>query len=218
MGKWAEVYCDCPNRTPLAGSDSYFGRPHRQKHRLTKKEKEEVERWERATKQMFACGHRSGLVIELSPGNIILLGNLLESIFLDEGGTFEVFAKVGNWRYYDDELLLIEPDEAVLWQMEIDEIQGALQGFGNLAQDKTDRLLVEFHLNEVGSRRVLESRLDEISETMPFAPVVSLKRNLQQWKEPELESSAEKIMEALADATKLCNASIETRNPIRLLW
>ena len=218
MGKWAEVHCDCPNRVPLAGSDFYFDKPHRNKRRLTRKEREELEEWERTTKNMFACGHRSGVVIEFSPGDIIHLGNLLGSIFRDESSTFEVFAKVGDWRCYEDELLLIQPDEAGLWLMEIEEIQRAFQGFGNLPQDKIERLLLEFYRDDLGSRLDLERRLDEAAAKMPFARVVPLKRNVQQSKRPDLESTVENIIEALTDAAKLCHASIRTGNPIRLLW
>ncbi|MCA1621674.1 MAG: hypothetical protein LC795_20860 [Acidobacteria bacterium] len=218
MGKWAEVHCDCPNRVPLAGSDFYFDKPHRNKRRLTKKERGEVEEWERAAKNMFECGHRSGVVIEFSPGDIVHLGNLLGGIFRDENGMFEVFAKVGDWRCYGDELLLIQPDEAGLWLMEIEEIQRALGGFGNLPQDKIERLLSEFYRDGLGSRLDLERRLDEIAAKMPFAPVVPLKQNVQQSKRPNPESTVEKIMEALTDAAKLCHAGIGTGNPIRLLW
>ena len=218
MGKWAEVHCDCPNRIPLAGSDFYFDKPHRKKHRLTKKEKDEVLEWERRTRNMFACGHRNGVVVEFSPGDIIRFGNLLASMFRNERGTFEVFAKAGDWRRYEDELLLIQPDEASLWLMEIEEIQRALQGFGNLPRDKIEELLLAFYRDEFGSRLDLERRLDEVAAKMPFAPIVLLKRNVEQSQRPNLESTVEKVMEALADAAKLCHASIKTRNPIRLLW
>jgi hypothetical protein len=218
MGKWAEVHCVCPNRVPLPGSDFYFDEPHRNKRRLTKKEKAEVAEWKRTTKDMFECGHRSGIVIEFWPGDIIHLGNLIGSIFRDESGTFEVFAKVGDWRCYEDELLLIQPDEASLWLMEIEEIQRALLGFSNLPQDKMERLIVEFYRDDLGSRLDLERRLDEVAAKMPFAQVVPLKRNVQQSKWPDLESTVEKILEALTDAAKLCRASTGTGNPIRLLW
>lgn len=218
MGKWAEVHCDCPNRVPLPGSDFYFGEPHRRKRRLTKKEREEVEEWERTTKNMFECGHRSGVIIEFWPGDIIHLGNLIGSVIRDESSTFEIFAKVGDWRCYEDELLLLPPDEADLWLIEIDEIQRALQGFGNLPQDKIGKLIVGFYRDDLDSRLDLESWLDEVAAKLPFAQVVPLKRNVQQSKRPELESSVEKIMEALTDGARLCRASIETGNPIRLLW
>ena len=88
--------------------------------RLTRREQEEVEEWERSTRNMFACGHRGGMIVELWPGDIIHLGNLLGRIFRSDGGVFEVFARVGDWRRYEDELLLIQPDEAGLWLMEIE--------------------------------------------------------------------------------------------------
>lgn len=218
MGKWAEVYCACPNRVPVRGSDFYFDEPHRAKRRLTKKEKAEVEEWKRETKNMFECGHRSGLIIELCPGDIIHLGNLIGSIFPDESTTFEVFAKVGDWRCYEDELLLIQPDEAGLWLMEIEKVQQALQGFGNLPQDKIERLILEFYRDDLGSRLDLERRLDEVAEKMFSGPVIQMRRNIQELKRPDMETTVEKIIEALTHAAKLCRASLETRNPIRLLW
>jgi hypothetical protein len=217
MGKWAEVHCNCSNRIPLANSSSYC-EPYRNKRRLTKREKEEREEWERTTKNRYECGHRSGVVIELWPGDIIHLGNLLGSIFRGGDSTFEVFAKVGDWRCYEDELLVIHPEEASFWLLEIDEIRQSLQGFGNLPQDKVEKLLVEFFRAELGSRASLESRLDEAATKIPFAQVVPLRQNVQQAKRPDLESTVEKIIEALADAAKLCRASLETGNPVRLLW
>lgn len=218
MGKWAEVHCVCPNRVPLPDSDEDFSRPYRNKRRLTKYERKEIEEWERTTKNMFECGHRSGVAIEFWPGDIIQLGNLIGSIFREEGSTFEVFTKVGDWRQYDDELLLIQPDEAALWQMEIKEIQRALQGCGNLPKDKLERLILEFFRIELGSRINLEERLNKVAAEMPFASIESLKRNVQQSKRPDIESTVEQITEALRDAAKLCCASIATGNPIRLMW
>lgn len=176
MGKWAEVHCACLNRVPLPGSHFYFDEPHRSKRRLTKKEKAEVEEWKRTTKNMFECGHRSGLIIELGPGDIIHLGKVLGSVFRDESGTFEVFAKVGDWRCYEDELLLIQPDEAGLWLMEIEESQRALKGFGNLPEDKIERLLLQFYRDDLGSRLDLERRLDEVAEKMLSGPIIQMRR------------------------------------------
>jgi hypothetical protein len=217
MGKWAEVHCDCLNRVPLASSD-FFDESHHNKRRLTKKEKAEVEAREHTTKNMFECGHRRGVVIEFCPEGIIHLGNLIGSIFRDEGGTFEIFAKVGDWRCYEDELLLIKPGEASLWLMEIEEIQRGLQGFGNLLQGKIEKLIVEFYRDDLGNRLDLEKRLDEVAGKMSFARVIPLKQNVQRSKRPDLESTVEKIVKALTDAAKLCQASIGTGNPIRLLW
>ena len=206
MGKWAEVQCTCPNRTPIPGSDPMLDRPHRRKHRLTKREQAEVEEWKQTTENMFACGHRSGVVIEFWPGDIIHLGSLLES-------TFEVFAKVGDWRCYEDELLLIQPDEARVWLKEIEELQRALE-----STDKRDDLVSKYYRDDFRARLDLEDRLDHVEAEMPFAPIVPLKRNVQQTKRPDIESTIEAINEALNDAAKLCQASIETGNPIRLLW
>lgn len=218
MGKWAEVHCVCPNRVRVPGSDFYFDQPHRGKRRLTKKEKADVEEWERTTKSMFECGHRNGMIVEFSPGAIVHLGNLIGSIFRNEKGTFEVFAKVGDWRCYEDELLLIQPDEADLWLMEIEEVQRALQGRGNLPQDNIAKLILDFYRDDLGSRVDLERRLDEVVEKTFSSPVMQIRRNVQQLKKPDIESTVEKIAGALTDAGKLCRASLETRNPIRLLW
>jgi hypothetical protein len=216
MGRWAEVQCTCLNRTPLPGSDPISDRPHRKKQRLTKKQKAEVEEWEQTTMDMFACGHRRGVVIEFWPGNIIHLGHLLGTIFPDS--TFEVFTKVGDWRCYEDELLLIQPAEADRWLGEIEEIQRAFEGAGNLPADKLDDLVSAYYRDEFGARLSLEARLKQAEAEMPFASIAFLKRNLQQTKIPDMESTIETIMEALQGATKLCHASMETGSAIRLLW
>jgi hypothetical protein len=134
MGKWAEIQCACPNRVRLPCSDFYLDRPHRKKQRLTKREKAEVQEWERTTENMFACGHQRGVVLEFAPDDMIRLGYHLNRLF--PASTFQVFAKVGDWRCYDDELLLIHPEEAKLWLLEIEEIQTAFQGSSNLTQNK----------------------------------------------------------------------------------
>lgn len=211
MGKWAQVQCTCVNRTPLPGSDPLFGRPYRKKRRLTKREKAEVEDWKQATENMFACGHRNGVVIELCPWNIVHLGNLLGTIFPDS--TFEVFTKVGNWRCYEDELLLVQPEEAYLWLREIEEIRTAFEGAGNLPTNKLEDLVSEYYREDLGARLSLEARLKQVEAEMPFARIVPLKRNVQQTKIPDVESTIETIMEALTSATKLCHASRETGNP-----
>lgn len=218
MGKWAEVHCACPNRVPLPGSDFYFDRPHRNKRRLTKKEKEEVEEWERTTKDMFDCGHRGGLVIELWPGDIIQLGYLLGHLFRDEVSTYEVFARVGDWRNYDDELLLIQPKDAELWLLEIEDIQQGFQGVRSLPLTKIERLILELYREDLGSRLDLERRLDEVEAITASGLIASMKRNVHQSQHPDIESTVEKMMAALSNAAKLCDWSIKTGNPIRLLW
>jgi hypothetical protein len=208
MGKWAEVDCDCANRTPLPGSE-FFHEPYGNKRWLTRREREEVEEWERTTKDMYACGHRNGVVIELGPDHIIHLGYLIGSIFKDLGNAFEVFVKVGDWRCNEDELLLIPPDEAALWLLEIEELQRAIQRLGDLPKNKVDKLIVEYYQDELSLRLDLKERLNRI---------VLLKQNLLQSPRPDLDSTIETIQEALADAAELCQASIRTGNAIRLLW
>jgi hypothetical protein len=167
---------------------------------------------------LFECGHRSGVVVELYPGGIIKLGYLIGNIFRDDSRTFPVFAKVGDWRCYEDELLLLQPEEAAFWLIEIEGILHALQGFGNLPHDKVINLVEEFFRADLSSTLDLSRRLDDVSAKMPFARVASLRRNVQRSKPPDVESTVQKIIEALNDAAKLCRASIETRDPIRLLW
>ena len=182
MGKWAEVDCRCPNRRPLPDSDLMF-QPHRNKRRLNKRERAEVAEWERTTKNMYECGHRNGAVLQFWPGNFIHVGDLIGRIFKKEHETFPIFIRAGDWRCYTDELLLIPSDEAQMWLLEIEEIQRALEGAGNLPNEKIRAFVTEFCRED-----------------------------------PDLESSLKKLHEALADAARLCHASIETRNPIRLLW
>ena len=216
MGKWAEVDCACSNRVRLPNSDPYGDRPYRNKSRLTETEKAEVQEWERTTENMFACGHRSGLIIELSPSEIIQLGNILTRIFT--GNVFEVFTKVGDVRSYEDELLLVQPQEAELWLLEIEELRRAFQGAGNLPFAEMDRLVLTLYREDLGSRLNLEARLDEAQARFPFAPINAIKRNVQRFKKPDAESTFEKIIETLEAAEKLCRASISTGMPIRMLW
>ena len=215
MGKWAEVHCACPNRRPVPGSDFMFGKPHRNKRRLTKKQSEDVAEWERTTKNMYECGHRSGVVVEFWPGDIVQVGYLIGNFFKDG---FEIFRRVGDWRCYDDELLLIQCQESELWLMEIEELQQALMGQGNVPQDQMDRLIFEFFRTYVDAHSDLRWRLDEVAANIPFAGVNGLLENVKNSEEPSLESVIEKLKEAAAYAALLCRASIETRNPIRLLW
>lgn len=146
------------------------------------------------------------MVIEFWPGNIIHLGSLLDS-------TFPVFTKVGDWRCYEDELLLIQPDEARAWLKEIEDLQRRLE-----STDQLDELVSKYYQEDLGTRLYLEARLDQAGTEMPFARIVPLKRNLEKTPRPDIESTIATINEALSDATKLCRASIETGNPIRLLW
>jgi hypothetical protein len=78
--------------------------------------------------------------------------------------------------------------------------------------------MLEFLRCELGAQSDLRRRLDEVSAQLPFSGLNTMKENVEQLEQPNVESTIRKIAEALADATRLCGASIETRNPIRLLW
>ncbi|MGE5571083.1 MAG: hypothetical protein ACM3S5_18770, partial [Rhodospirillales bacterium] len=65
------------------------------------KQKQELENWEQTTQNMYRCGHRNGMVIELWPGDIIKLSRLITETFAHEQFPVEVFAKVGDWRNGD---------------------------------------------------------------------------------------------------------------------
>jgi hypothetical protein len=200
MGKWAEVACNCPDRMPLPGSDSLFDRPHRKQSRLTAEQQQEVERWEQTTMNMFACGHRHGMLIELWPGDIIHLGELLGTA----GGVLEHFWTVGARMSYDnnDELLLLTPEEAEWWLQEIDEVRQALDGGGGLARTHLERTIEGFV--------DYERRLDK-------HPVYWTEQDLQATP-MYTERAMKRIREALDDAASLCHASIRSGNPIRLMW
>ncbi len=219
MGKWVEVFCNCDNRTPIPNSHSLFGRPHRKKRRLTKREKQEVDEWERTTKNMYECGHRNGVLIEFWPGDIIKLGNLIAGILHNTAVTFDIFANVGDWRCYEDELLLISPDEADLWLAEISEIRQCILGCGQLPPERGQMLVEEFNREELDSRIDLQTGLDKIAQKMPLTRslVAALQHNVQP-RFPDKESALEKIDAALTDSNRLCEMSRESGNPIRFLW
>jgi hypothetical protein len=200
MSRWAEVDCNCIEREPLPNSD-LFDQPYYHKRRLTTKQQEEVDEWERTTMAMYACGHRLGILVALSPGDMIFLGGLIDRIFKDMEGEFEIFPRVGNWH----EVLLLSPEEAALWLLEIDELQNATVGFGSLPREKMEKLVSALYFDEL----IFPADSGEQLE-----PLISKKQALVEQKRATV---MEWLSNTLADATKLCNASIETGNPIRML-
>jgi hypothetical protein len=201
----------------VPNSDFIFGRPYRDKRRLTNKEKREVEEWEQTTRNMYECGHRSGNLIEFWPGEIVRLGNLIGSIFRGSSHQFEIFTRIGDWRCYEDELLLIPTDKARLWLTEIEEIRQGLQGLGDLPRRRIVKLISVFYRDELESRTELERRLGKAAEKMPSVAVEALRQNVQglKW---DMEIAIETLNKALSDAIKLCQASFDTKNEIRFLW
>jgi hypothetical protein len=192
--------------------------PHRRKKRLTKKEKEEVCEWEQSRKNMFQCGHRSGVLVELWPGDIITLGQLAGTILGDQRNSFPVFARVGDVRSYeDDERVVIQPDDAMIWLQEIETIVRSLEGHGTLPYRAVQSFMVEFHRLEIGSAVALRQSIDDVAAKIPFARTVPFHDAAQQGI-PDMEATGRKIFETLNAAASLCHASIKTGNPIRLLW
>lgn len=213
MGKWAEVPCICADRVPIRGSDPQFDRPHRNKRRLTKKQKQEVDEWQRTTEGMYRCGHRNGMVVELWPGDIIEISHLIAEAFHDDHLALHVFRKVGDWRSYKDDLLLIPPGEAEVWLLGLKRL---MQAFRDTPHVFARRLLCKVLEREMSQREDLRSRLNQLAGS--FAAVGWLKENAQLSEAANPDSTSIRILNALADAARLCSTSSETGSPILLHW
>ncbi|MGL5833278.1 MAG: hypothetical protein ACRC1Z_08595 [Waterburya sp.] len=122
MGRWCEVKCNCPNRDPLPGS-GIFDEPYRKRKRLTIQEQIDRDNWHENIKGMFTCGHRDGVIIQLSPGELFIIGNTLDKVYKDQEDYFKVFRKISHWRNYTNEYLALSQDEVMLWQLEIEQLQ-----------------------------------------------------------------------------------------------
>jgi len=216
MGRWAEVHCGCPNRCPLPTS-GWQCEPHRKRRRLTAKQREERRLWEQTTKDMYECGHRNGCLLEFWPGYIIQFGRLINSAFPETRHDFPIFARVADRRSYH-ELLLLPTDQARLWLSETDSIWRILEEGGTGPNDALEPLLTAIHDEDSELRLSLEKRLSEIRIHLPFTRVNPFIESVRKSDKPDLQSAVDKVVEALEDARRLCLASIESGNPIRLLW
>jgi hypothetical protein len=102
MGAWVLVKCNCPNRHPMG--DSPYGD--------------------------YACGHRDGGIISTSPYHLIEYGRDLVRIYKHRPEMFVVWRKICEWRSqshkYGD--LCLSPDEVLMWQLEIEQLQHFLSG------------------------------------------------------------------------------------------
>lgn len=128
MGKWVEVQCNCANRVPLPQGRS-FAQPYRNKHRLTNRQSAEVEHWKQTLEEMYECGHREGVVVAFAPNGLVHIGDTLRD--LGHAGLFPRFVRIGDPLSYDDELLSLEPAEAVHWLTEIEALREALEIMGH---------------------------------------------------------------------------------------
>jgi hypothetical protein len=110
MGRWCEVKCNCPNREPIDPYDK---------------------------EGQYQCGHTAGLCFELWPGDLFAIGYALEFEFRHRRTEFAIFIKVGNWRIYHDERLVLSLEEAALWQLEIEQLQKYLTGENYLGWEES---------------------------------------------------------------------------------
>jgi len=133
MGKWAEVGCACANRMRVANG-SREDEPYRKKHRLAASQQLEVDTWKRAKLDMFACGHRRGVVIALYPGYIISLARLLFPELRNASSNLPIFCKIGDADAWQDERLLLAPEEADAWIREIQELEFLTESASSLSQ------------------------------------------------------------------------------------
>jgi len=217
MGRWTEVHCACADRIPLPRSGSQH-EPYGGKKHLSGRERMEREEWKATTRHMYACGHRNGVLVEFWPGSILRLGALIRSIFGDESDTFEILVRISDWSRYEDELLLLTPDEASLLRMEVAELQRALDGSRDLPRNRVEKLISEFLRAEMELRLTLADRIERVGVRVPFARVVLLMQNVLASQQPDTEAAHQTIKDALANTEALCRASIATDNPIRMLW
>ena len=219
MGKWSQVRCNCYNRIPLPKSGRR-DRPYlnRTRRKLSSQQAREIEIWEKNAENMYECGHREGMLVQFWPGEIIRLGWVVNMIFKTDL-TFEIYPKVGNWRnYFSDELgkeLHISSQEAELWLMEAAELKQAFLGYGNIPYRQVRQIISTLYQVEAKSHNDLKQRLR--SAVGGFARVTRFLDNLDD--EP---ASPESIMEqqfsVIEDTTKLCEAAIDSGNPVELLW
>jgi hypothetical protein len=73
----------------------------------------------------------------------LTVGQDLDRIYRQDPQVFEVFRRIGNPENYEDEYLSLSTDEAVLWQMEIEQIQrylSAAEWMGWRERQTWDRL------------------------------------------------------------------------------
>lgn len=105
MSVWVRVKCNCANRVPLKGAS--------------------IGDWGE-----FTCGHHDGAMISTSPNDLITYGYNLERIYKNQPLMFEVWRRLPKWRKVSHiaDSLLLSSEDALLWQLEIEQLQGFLSG------------------------------------------------------------------------------------------
>lgn len=188
MSKWAVVECSCVNRVKLPGGD-WTDQPHQKKHRLTKAEQKEVDDWKRERQDAFACGHRGGLVAELWPGLILQVAGLVGAMPPEERANFQIFCRIADRQQWLDSTLLLSPDDAPLWLLEIEEL-------GRLLDDPAE--VVRIAAQGFMLRPTLLYADGEVEPATIEAALVELRAGLER-------------------AALLAKASVAAQTPVRLM-
>ena len=220
MGKWSQVRCNCYNRIPLPKS-SWRDRPYYSNNlqKLSSKKRREIEVWKNNIEGMYECGHRDGMLVQFGSSNIIKLGSVIKKVFADDF-LFEIYHRVGDWRNYFSpgfgEELHISPKEAELWMMEATELEQAFLSQGNISYDKVQQVINILFYREAESDRAFKQRLESVRE-IEFARIVPFLENLDDV--PISRASIlEKQFAIIVQTKRLCQAAIESGNPIEMLW
>ena len=159
MGKWCEVKCDCPNRGPLRGSQ-WLNYNEYQKYEKGPRLAKSIEEWEEKVKGMYECGHRDGAFFQVWPGDIFKIGFALEAAFKDRPSQFEIFRRIADLRNYDDGCLGLVPEEAKLWELEIEELKRFLSGEEFLGWHEKEVFQEKFKENDMPDEDI-ESTLED---------------------------------------------------------
>ena len=216
MGKWSQVRCNCHNRIPLPKS-SWWDRPYHNscQQKLSPKKRREIEVWKNNTEGMYECGHRDGMLVQFGPYNIIQLGFVIKKVFTNDL-LFEIYPRVGDWRNYFspgfDEELHISPEEAELWLMEATELERAFLNQGNISYDKIQQVIDILFYRKVETDRAFKQRLESL-KARGCISIVPILNGLDDT--PILRGSVlEEQFVTIADTKKLCQAAIDSGNPI----
>ena len=220
MGKWSQVCCNCHNRIPLPKS-SWRDRPYRNScpQKLSPKKRREIEAWKNKIEGMYECGHRDGMLVQFGPIGIIKLGFVLKKVFADDF-LFEIYPRVGDWRNYFspnfDEELHISSEEAELWMMEAIELEQAFLSQGNVSYDKIQQVINILFSRKVETDGAYKQRLEAL-KGRGFIRIVPFLESLDDATISRNSFLKEQFV-AIAETKRLCQASIESGNPIEMLW
>jgi len=197
----------------------WFAQPYRKKRRLTNRQSAEHEHWKQKIEGMYECGHREGVVVAVSPNGLVAIGSIL--LGLRTSDLFPRFVRIGDPCSYDDELLPLEPAEAVRWLTEIEMLREALEV--EYPSELAGALVQGFFEEDLGVDSAIRQGLDQasglgLSRTVPLEQGLPPRERVLAELADGMRLSRERILAQLANGTTLCQASLQTGNPIRFLW